>query len=359
MPSSPPSSSRTQTVVRISSPADIVGLMPHRMGFHPTESLVVLCLQGPRRRDKVAMRLDLPDPVDDTVMTEEVVDRLTRLRADAAILVCYTEAPGPAHGLIRAPLVRALRRSLVGKGIGVPHAILVREGRWWSYFCSAACCPPEGTPIPDQLTPSAALYAAESVMAGQVVRTDRAELAASVEPDEPETTRRWAEAASRVRARPGVDRRGRRIADGRGRPDPLAVVARLARQWSDGECTVSDEDVVHVAGGLIDVTDRDRVLTLLLDHEPEVLEALFTELARRTPDARAAPVCGALAWFAYGAGHGALAVVAAERALRVAPDYTLAQLVLEGTQAMAPPSTIRAVTEQVRADLWPGPRRLS
>jgi len=333
--------------------------MPHRVGFHPTESLVVLCLQGPRRRDKVAMRLDLPDPAHDAVMAAEVVDRLTRLGADAAILVCYTEAPGPAHGLIRAPLVRALRRGLAGKGIDVPHAILVREGRWWSYFCSAACCPPEGTPISEQLTPAAALYAAESVMGGQVVRTDRAELVASVEPDEPETTRRWEEAANRVRPRTGVDRRGRRIADGRGRPDPLAVVGRLAAQWSAGDCTVADEDVVHVACGLTDLTDRDRVLTLLLDHEPEVLEPLFTELARRTPDARAAPVCGALAWFAYGGGHGALAVVAAERALRVAPDYTLARLILEGTQAMAPPSTIRSVTEQVRADLWPGPRRLA
>ena len=35
-------------MVRISGPADILGVLPYRIGFHPSESLVVVCLEGPR-----------------------------------------------------------------------------------------------------------------------------------------------------------------------------------------------------------------------------------------------------------------------------------------------------------------------
>ena len=33
------------SVVRISAPADILGVLPYRIGFHPSESLVVVCLE--------------------------------------------------------------------------------------------------------------------------------------------------------------------------------------------------------------------------------------------------------------------------------------------------------------------------
>jgi Domain of unknown function (DUF4192) len=35
-------------VVKFSSPVDIVGAIPSMLGFHPAESLVVMCLRGPR-----------------------------------------------------------------------------------------------------------------------------------------------------------------------------------------------------------------------------------------------------------------------------------------------------------------------
>ena len=54
-----------KTIVKISSPADILGVVPHRVGFHPAESIVVVCLHGPRRRDGLVMRLDLAPPEHD------------------------------------------------------------------------------------------------------------------------------------------------------------------------------------------------------------------------------------------------------------------------------------------------------
>jgi hypothetical protein len=129
------------------------------------------------------------------------------------------------------------------------------------------------------------------------------------------------------------------------------TVDRLARRWTEGDTTLDEREAVLVAASLVHKGTRDRVMILLLDHDPTVLEALFAELARRTPDVAAAPVCTVLAWFSYAGGDGALAAVAAERALRVQPGYVLAELVLEGLDGMQPPAAIWQVTANVRAQL--------
>lgn len=320
------------TVVRVSSPADILGILPHRLGFHPTESLVVVSLHGPRRRDELVMRFDLPAARHDAEVAEQVVARLRHRGADATLLVCYTEGAPPAVGLARAPLVRALRRALSQAGIPLMDALLVREGRWWSYTCRRpSCCPPEGTLLGQQLTAAAAHYAAEAVGQGAVLRPDRAALERSIEPDTGVAVAGGAQAAA-----------GR---------DGLALLDRLVARWAEGERALAAADALTVAVALRSVPLRDRAMTLLLDHDPAVLTALFTEVARQVPDDQAAPCCCVLAWFAYGSGDGALARVAAQRALRGQPGYSMAELILEGLDAMAPPSLVREISARVRADL--------
>lgn len=337
------------TVVSVTSPADILGVLPHRLGFHPTESLVLISLHGPRKRDRLVMRIDLPDPGHDAAVGREVTERLRRSGADAAVLVCYSDGPAPAGGLLRAPLLRTLRAQLRRAGIEVVESLLVREGRWWSYLCTnESCCPAEGTPLPASPTPAASLYAAEAVAQGAVVLADRATLQASIEcPAEA------AGAADDVLAGAAVELAG--LLSDEGLPGLRArvgaLVELLARRWSAGECTVTDRDHATVVLGLTSTSVRDHVMTQVLDHEPVLLSALFAELARRTPDTAAAPVATVLSWFAYAAGNGALAVVAAERALRVDPTYGMASLILAGVDAMRPPSAVMAVSALVRADL--------
>lgn len=336
------------TVVKLNSPADILGVLPHRVGFHPTESLVVVCLHGPRLRDRLVMRLDLPEPHHDHRLAEEVESRLTERGADGAVLVVYTECAAPASGLAREPMLRALRRRLRAVGIEVVDALLVREGRWWSYICrDQSCCPAEGTPIPAAPTAAASLYAAEAVSRGAVVLPDRAALERSVE----------------VRASDAVmvealdealwdlvdlltDKNVEAV-----RREVLGTVDRLIARWSEGDTTIGPREAAVVVLGLRYKTLRDRVMTLVLDHDAHLLSALFTELAGRTPDEIAAPVCSVLAWTAYAAGSGALAGVAAERALRVEPGYEVAELIMAGLQSMQPPDTIHKVSALVRADL--------
>jgi hypothetical protein len=52
---------------------------------------------------------------------------------------------------------------------------------------------------------------------------------------------------------------------------------------------------------------------------------------------------------AYARGHGALASVAAERALRCEPGYSMAKLLLDGMDRMVTPSELRDVSASVRA----------
>ena len=365
---------QARTVVKVSSPADILGVIPHRLGFHPTESLVVINLHGPRRRDELVMRFDLPPHDQDRALADEVVGRLLDRGADATVLACYTDLPAPRFGLARGPLLRLLRKQLRRAGIEVVDALLVSGGRWWSFLCQdERCCPSGGTEVRSELTPAAGLYAAESVRTGAVVLPDRAALEASVEAgtvvDPGQVDRAiervvalrtpGSELAMRVRLGAPADADADDVdveGDGEFRATDLLSQAvevqaeRLLARWTVGG-GVNVDDALFVALGMQSIVTRDRVLGLLAEHDAGMLTGLFAEIVRLTPDEHAAPVCAGLAWFAYGSGDGALAGVAAERALRVDPTYNLARLVLVGMSSMAPPSALREVSAAVRAEI--------
>ena len=51
-----------QVRVRPGSPAELLAIVPHLLGFVPQASLVVMGTEPPRGRVKVTLRYDLPDP---------------------------------------------------------------------------------------------------------------------------------------------------------------------------------------------------------------------------------------------------------------------------------------------------------
>jgi hypothetical protein len=52
----------TTTLIRLSSPADLLSAVPHLLGFHPTKSLTLLCLTGSgSSRLGLVARVDLPE----------------------------------------------------------------------------------------------------------------------------------------------------------------------------------------------------------------------------------------------------------------------------------------------------------
>ena len=310
-------------VVRLKGPADILGVLPYRLGFHPSESLVLVCLEGRRRRDRLVMRVDLPRPGDDRAVAAELATRVRHVGASAVVAVVYTEATDPQR-LPRAGLVTALSAALAKASVEVPEALLVRDGRWWSYLCDQpACCPAEGTPLPAEPTEATTRYAAEAVAQGGAVLADRDALRRTVEPaDNPVAS------AVRAQAVAAADEvLGAALEDG-GLPAiralTLARLDALRFRWEQGDRRLAADDAALVVLGMRDKQARDAVMTAVLDDDVESFVGLLSELARLTDDVDAAPVCTALAWVAYTAGNGALAAIAAERAVRVEPDYTMA-----------------------------------
>ena len=68
---------------------------------------------------------------------------------------------------------------------------------------------------------------------------------------------------------------------------------------------------------------------------------LWTDLVRRAPARYAPAPASLLAFTAWQAGNGALANVAAQRALAADPEYSMAMLILEAIGAGMPPSAAR------------------
>lgn len=357
-------------VVRLRGPADILGVLPYRLGFHPHESLVLVCLEGPRRRDRLVMRVDLPDTGGEVAAAHDLAERAARVGASAVVAVVYTEAGCPdrvdgipdgagLHGsgdeLPRADLVDALvdalDDALADHDIELPEALLVRRGRWWSYRCAdPACCPVTGTSLPAVPTEATTRYAAEAVAQGEVVLAGRGELAGTMQPSDHAVAR-----AVRAQAAEAAARLLCAAVDAGGLPAARALtrsrLAMLRRRWAQGDRRIEAGDAAVVVLGLRDKRVRDEVMTGLLDDEPGVLLGLLVELTRYADDLDAAPVCTVVGWVAYATGHGALAAVAVDRALRAEPGYPLAELLRTGMDRMVEPGDLRRICRQVRADL--------
>ncbi len=341
-----------RSVVRLSGPDDVVGILPWRLGFHPTESLVLLVLQGARLRERLVMRLDLPVPEDEPHVARETAERAARAGADAVFAAVYTETADQAGELPRRGLVEDLEDELADRDVDLCEAVLVRAGRRWSYRCpDPGCCPPDGVSLPSRPTAAADAYAAETVLRGGVVLADRAALRGTVEPSGQAVAvavRRQArdELAEMVERDRGPGDRARVRAAG------AARLADLRARFARGDrVRPSALDALLVAVALHDTRVRDTLMTAAVDDDADSLRELLGQVARLVDDGSAAPVCTVLGWLAYSSGDGALALVAVERALRADPGSTMARLLLDGIDHMVRPADLRAVSSALRADL--------
>jgi hypothetical protein len=301
-----------RVVVKLGTPPDIVGAMPSFIGFHPTESLVVMCLHGPRKRSGLTMRFDLPATRHHRAMVSDITARVSRERAGSVIVVCYTAAADAAGTLPRADLVERLERHLTARDIGVVEALLVRAGRWFSYTCTEPCCPGSGTPIPESPTGAAARFASEAALHGRAVLPDRESLGASV--SGPVALRRIALTQLYDRV---ADRVAAELADGdvMSFADRTIALARTALDaYVEGRRDLDDADAARIVLGLHDKPSRDELTTWGIDDHVDELIVLLTDLAQRALDEHAAPVCTVLASVAYQGGDGPLVSVALERA---------------------------------------------
>ncbi len=325
--------------VRVGSADGILAVVPHLLGFHPTDSLVMLGIGGPHARIRLAFRYDLPDPGEEDVaanIAEHAVTVLRRQHLAMAIAVGY------GSGAAVTPVVNAVAPALGRAGIAVQDVLRVEGGRYWSYLCGdPACCPPDGVPFDTAGHPASAALAA----AGLTVRADRTALADTVAPVA-EAAESMRDAVRRARTKAGhlIDLEA--AADGGDPFQPIADAGRrsvkqaIARYRRGGELADHDE-IAWLGVALGDLRVRDDAWARMDPHFNDAHQRLWIDLVRHLPAEFVAAPAALLAFTAWQAGDGALASVAIERALDADPRYSMALLVADALHAGLPPSAAR------------------
>lgn len=334
-----PTAATPPVPVRLRSPGDLVAALPAICGFRPHESLVVLSLHGPRRRLGLTLRLDLPDEGSEGAAAELLQQRLTQDRADAAsvVVVSATRRPG---------LVSALTAALDACDIERLEVLHVADGRWWSYACDRACCPPEGTALTDD-SDAVSRLAAEAVLSGRAVLESREQLVASIAPPQL-LLARASEQALEAATAAWATRRGELGAAAARRADVALARDALHAVSRGAQLDLTAASALAVA--LHDVLTRDEVATWALEHGDALL-ALLQQLVRVVTAPDDAPACALLGWVAYARGEGALAGIALDRALASDPELTLATLLLTALEGGIDPREVRGLLRQTAQEL--------
>jgi hypothetical protein len=322
----------TAPVVRLSTPGELAAAVPVLLGFRPRESLVMVALGGDRLRVGLVQRVDLADLRLDTAAVARLVRNVRSSAAAAVVAVVVTDAAldlaaGQRPG---GDVADAVRGACAEAGVALVDLLAVCGDRWVSYLCDdPTCCPPEGTPV--AAAGSTALEAA-AVVAGQVIRPDRAAVLAQVAPVGYLALEAVEQALGRVAADPGATSTGE-------------AAVRLVEAALAAPPEAGPRDVDLLARLLLAVAQppvRDRLLGRCVGPAAEEAHALWLELTRRAPADLVAAPATLLAVSAYAAGDGLLARAALDRVLAADPEHVLARCLDALLQAAVAPGALRA-----------------
>jgi hypothetical protein len=341
--------------VRLDDPGQIAAALPQLLGFRPRESVVLVSLTGPRGgRVGLTVRADIP-PVGHAAAVAGIITRSVCTDRPARVLVAVVSEAGDEIGPVTGGVPGIPHRGLVGEvvralaavGVAVADALLVRDGRWWSYDCPRSCCDADaGTALPGGVTE----LEVAAVATGMVVERDRDDLAARIGRPRNGTARSaMAAACARIAAECSAEilESGWDAVAAR---SWTAVAEGLARCRPGPGAPLSDLEVARIVWGLRDTVVRDRALELALGSDAPAAEQLWTECTRRAPaplDVAPATLLAVSAWLR---GDGAMANVALSRALAGEPGYVLAGLLAEALARCLPPAALRGLISATLED---------
>lgn len=358
-----PADSR-QTTIRIGSPQDTLAIVPLMLGFHPRRSLAAMALKPPRGRVGFTMRLDI-DLLPAAQLADMVAERLAFGGAKEVIVVLYD----PEHCVEVDPaepgreLVDALLAALADRDISLREALAVSDERYRSYLCSnPECCPPEGQPVLRPTDPGGpSEVGATAALAGLSALPDRETLQRSVAPPILFQREAMLQAIERVETAmieqllPTAQSAPEEAAAYR--DETVRLMKRTAAGWVRAGATIDDDTAARIIVGLQDLLARDTVIAFhatSYDRHPDrsgrLLQVLH-ELTRRAVPPYGAHVAIALGMIAYQRGEGALAAVAAERALLDRPEATGAHLLGDMINSQVHPKHVRRAGRQAAREL--------
>jgi hypothetical protein len=373
--------------LRVREPRELLALVPHRLGFRPTQSAVAVSLRSARGRVGLVIRTDLDDLArarSGPHVARLLVGRLGVDDASHTVLVVYT-AQDP-RGLLDSTVHAAAAnfRAAAEPALGDVPVWVVTPTGYFSLDCVDDCCPPGGRPLHEL---ESTQVSAHLVLAGSAVAESRDDLVRF--PRVPADRRRE---VARVRRR-----REKRLEEALGQ-DPAAVeqwrrdgltawrdvVATLSLPtggpavasalWGRLEAALADRrtrDAILVAlvPGTRDLPERSlagerppeaedravgRALGLVVDPVtgvvpppgPTALHERALEQVVAHGRARAqAPALTLLALLAWWRGEGARASLLLAQALDHEPGHRLAVLLERAVGAGVPPGWVRCMAE--------------
>jgi Domain of unknown function (DUF4192) len=335
-----PQTTHPERIIRADSPATLLAVVPHLLGFIPQASVVVIGTAPPRSRIRVTLRYDLPDPPGVGAAADLAVHAAAVIgsqRLDGAVAVGY----GP-EALV-TPVAEIMLAEFSGAGIELQEFLRVQDDRYWSYVCrNEACCPAAGVPLDPDLHSAAAL-----ADVGGPVLASRADLAARVAPlggiaaeSMRQATRRAEQHVARLL---GKVRKSSRLGAARQMiaAEGLAAVGAMITRYRAGGRFTSDDEIARITVALRDLRVRDDAWARMDPEHAEAHLRLWTDVVRRAQPGYVAAPAALLAFLAWQSGHGALANVALDRALADDPRYSMATLLRQVITAGAPPALAR------------------
>lgn len=339
---SPMTTTDETTTVRLTGRGGLLAAVPALLGFHPQESLVMVCLSGPRRRVGPVIRIDLDDLDDAAAPPGDIGGPITQLQlhaaryADEVAVMCYTELPG------RSPQMDAVISALGHGDARILDAVRITDGRAnsWRPAHAGDIDFDRGSPMPDRSDPQVEELAAATALNGRGILADRQALRNSIAgPSGSEAVK--ASASLHAAADGLLGKIGHR---GPVEVDRLLQMAEVAVDAGLRQVAVTGS-VDPPTGALLtllmcDIEIRDAVIARAVTEMEQPFVPMLIALARATPDDDAAEICAVLAMAAYRRGDGALAQIAVDRTLATEPGHRLAHLMLGVMACGMPPADL-------------------
>lgn len=329
--------------IRLSDPAELIAAVPHLLGFHPHDSVVLLALHG--KRLGLTLRADLVDDAQAPQLAEQLLLPIARQRPTGVALIVIGGDLTPDDDPPHRALVDVLDDMLTSAGLPLVHAAWTAQttgGAPWRCYDDPLCA---GT-VSD---PGASPLAAATVAAGAVTFGSREEMVALLAGEDPATLQRRSVLLDAADA---------------DHPMSSALVAQrfaqlreLHRAAAAGNVALSDKVVTEVASALCDHRVRDACLPWCSGPGAVAAERLWMALVRATPAPERAEPAALLALVAYLRGDGALAGVALDAALQACPQHSLSGLLRAALDGGLPPEVLRSVAADAAAALPRSPRR--
>ncbi|MEU6988286.1 DUF4192 domain-containing protein [Streptomyces sp. NPDC046324] len=377
--------------ITLRGPAELADALPFMLGFHPSDSVVLVALHGELGRFGGRVRLGIPRSAKEWPSTAEhlaecLVDGCARrgTRPDGIVVfLCQDPAPGETgrHVMERLrPFAQRLRTACGALDIPVYEALCISDGLYFSYCCpDTRCCPPDGTPM--ALT-GTSVMAASAAYAGIQVRGSLRDMEARLKPrpswpDEERQRKALNEGAALIIPKifdgpPGVGRAEVRETtltlarevlrrfdtppDGTGTTARTPVTgpgrgAGTAEQDAADDAAIGTDEAAALILGLQDRDTRDQAAEWMEGSEGAAALRLWRALARRCVapfDEHAAAPLTLAGWVAWSTGDEPAARAALGLALDADPDYVFARLLHQACNEGLDPESLRSCLRHER-----------